>query len=67
MSCKDCTERHYLCHSTCDRYLKWKQEQAELKAKIKAEKELYKSLWQASRHNPDKHRRRRRPYADNSG
>lgn len=65
MSCKNCPDRHYLCHSDCERYLAWKQEYDETQAKIKAEKDLYRGIWQASRHNPDKHRRGNRPYADN--
>ena len=64
MSCKDCPDRHYLCHSDCERYLKWKQEHDELQAKIQAEKRLNNDLWQSSRHN-NRRDRRRRPYADN--
>lgn len=62
--CKGCEERHYLCHSTCEKYITWRKEYDELQAKIKAERDLYYSLWKASRHNPNKDRRRR-PYADN--
>ena len=64
MSCKDCPDRHYLCHSDCERYLKWKQEHDELQAKIKAEKRLNNDLWASSRHC-NKRDRRNRPYADN--
>lgn len=31
--CKDCTERHTACHSTCDKYKVFKQGMAEEKAK----------------------------------
>ncbi len=62
--CKGCEDRHYLCHSTCEKYIAWKQEHDELKAKIKAEKNLNHSLWCSSRHSYTKDRRRR-PYADN--
>ena len=62
--CKDCSDRHSLCHSTCEKYITWKKEHDELQAKIRAEKDLYHSLWESSRYSQSK-RRRRRPYADN--
>jgi len=33
--CKDCKDRteYGLCHDTCEKYLKWKKENAELKKK----------------------------------
>lgn len=33
-SCRDCTERHLGCHSTCERYKQDCVERAKLKAKI---------------------------------
>jgi hypothetical protein len=32
--CKDCVDRHQLCHSTCEKYLAFKKEAEELKQKI---------------------------------
>lgn len=31
-SCKDCTERHVGCHSDCEKYLKFVEENEKLKA-----------------------------------
>lgn len=35
MSCKGCNERHYKCHSECQKYKEWKQEQEDIKNYLK--------------------------------
>lgn len=37
--CLNCEERHHLCHSTCERYKKWKADHDSLQAAIRAKKE----------------------------
>lgn len=56
-SCKDCTERHVGCHSTCPKYIHDKEEWDELKARVAKEKEGWcaaveqqkKGVWRAFR------------------
>lgn len=64
MSCKDCQDRHYLCHSTCERYIAWKKKLDERNALIREEKRLNNDIWASSRH-ANKRNRKGRPYADN--
>ena len=35
--CKDCTERHPNCHSSCERYNNWKNTRKQLKEQYKVE------------------------------
>lgn len=35
--CKDCEDRHFKCHSSCEKYLKVEREQKERNRKIKYE------------------------------
>lgn len=63
--CKGCEERHYLCHSTCEKYLTWKQEHEEIMALIRKEKKLNDDIYHSSRYANG--RKRRRPYADHRG
>ncbi|MFI3254882.1 MAG: hypothetical protein R3Y63_11210 [Eubacteriales bacterium] len=51
MSCKDCTKRVLHCHSTCSDYLAFKQSQAEIKAKIKKDDEVYSYTCQSGTRN----------------
>ena len=37
--CYQCEERHYLCHSTCEKYKEWKAKRDELQAAIRKETE----------------------------
>lgn len=63
--CKDCPDRHYLCHSECEKYLTFhKEREAYLNWKAK-ENQLNEDIWATSRHNVKK--KRRRSYADRRG
>lgn len=58
-SCRDCTERHLGCHSTCERYKQDCVERAELKEKIAKSKQYdaYANTVHAKRRNDTaKHR-----------
>lgn len=58
--CKNCTERHADCHSTCSKYKAYKEELAEKKRKYdertRADKELVEYMYNRSR-NRDHSRR----------
>ena len=38
--CKNCTKRHYKCHSECSEYLKSKEETEKVKAWLREESEI---------------------------
>lgn len=38
--CKDCKERHDLCHSHCEKYLKWKKQHDEAKEALRRDKAI---------------------------
>lgn len=40
-SCKDCPDRHYLCHDSCERYKKDCEERAARKKKFRDENAYY--------------------------
>lgn len=42
--CKDCTERHFKCHSQCEKYTEWRKAYDEWKEMTDANKETYKSF-----------------------
>lgn len=37
--CKECTDRHIGCHSTCDKYIEWSKENERIRDKIRIEKQ----------------------------
>lgn len=37
--CKECTNRHTGCHSTCDKYIEWSKENERIRDKIRIEKQ----------------------------
>ena len=39
--CKDCPDRHYKCHSECEKYLKFLAENEKRKEVIRLENNLY--------------------------
>lgn len=38
--CKDCTDRHYKCHSTCENYIQFKKESDRIRDKRGETREL---------------------------
>ncbi len=42
--CKDCPDRHLLCHSTCEKFLKYRKKYLEEKERIFKEDALDKSI-----------------------
>lgn len=63
--CKDCPDRHELCHSDCDRYIAYQIVNGILREQKIKEKKLQDDIWATSRHS--KKQKKRRPYADNRG
>lgn len=63
--CKDCPDRHYLCHSECEKYLAFRKCRDEYLEQRVKESQLKDDLWATSRHNIKK--KRRRSYADRRG
>lgn len=49
--CKGCIERYECCHSTCEKYLKWKKSEDERKEKLTQEKNLSTSLNDLHKHS----------------
>jgi len=43
--CKNCTERHYKCHSSCEKYIKSKAEYEEQKSALRKQKQLEDSIF----------------------
>jgi hypothetical protein len=39
--CKDCQERHIGCHAECERYIKFKEESAEIEKRRRADVEAW--------------------------
>ena len=35
--CQQCTDRHFNCHSECEKYITWKAELEDTKSKVKKE------------------------------
>lgn len=50
-SCKDCEERHEGCHSTCESYIKWKEQHDKNKEALN---EWVGATWH-QRKNKDRH------------
>lgn len=48
--CKDCDERHTLCHSTCEKYLQYKEKHNAEKAKLAEEININYTLAGLYRH-----------------
>ena len=42
--CKDCPDRHELCHMECERYLEYRKERDRMNEDRKAEKQLHWDL-----------------------
>lgn len=43
--CKDCTKRHFKCHSECDEYIQFKKDREEfLKAKAEFMRPIYEGM-----------------------
>lgn len=63
--CKDCPDRHYLCHSECEKYIAYTIIREAMREQKTREKRLENDLWLTSRHA--KKKKRGRPYADNRG
>lgn len=47
--CKDCTDRHMACHSTCEKYKEWKQEFDKLKSVVTKNKFFQSEIHQAKK------------------
>lgn len=58
--CKDCPDRHYLCHSTCEKYREFRKHRDFILEQKRKEQQLIDDLWASSRHN--NRRKHRRPY-----
>ena len=61
--CKDCPERHYLCHSECEKYLEYKKQNDALREQRLKESQTNHDIY--STYQFTKKKKRRRPYADN--
>ena len=61
--CKDCPDRHYLCHSECEKYLEFKKQNDALREKRMKQNQLDYDCY--GTYYCFKKQKRRRPYADN--
>lgn len=62
---QDCPDRSPTCHSECEKYCVFFIFNTINRALKDKEQRLKNDLWESSRHN--KKRKRRKPYADNRG
>jgi hypothetical protein len=60
--CKDCPTRHYLCHSTCEKYLEFRRCREEFLERKHKQNQLENDLWAVSRHH-----KKYRPYSYKDG
>ena len=47
--CKDCEDRHVACHSTCERYIKWKEESDKIKKEIDRNRHVANDIYSVRR------------------
>ena len=43
--CKDCSDRHELCHSDCEKYREWKEQKDRVRAMRREEKSISDALF----------------------
>lgn len=43
--CMNCSERHPLCHSECEKHLAWKAEREKLKSAVEYERLKMNKIW----------------------
>lgn len=57
--CKDCSDRHFNCHSTCPTYGNWKAEENRKNAEVDAKKAIMAGFIEVSSASYAKHLRRK--------
>ena len=62
--CKNCPDRHYLCHAECEKYTEFRKLRDEFLERKQKEKYLYFGLWEACRHSKTRKIRKGKPYND---
>jgi hypothetical protein len=63
--CKDCPNRHYLCHSECEKYIEYKKQNDEIREKRLKDNQTKNDIF--CTYHCLKPKKRRRPYADSRG